>query len=58
MNNRHNEEYDRAAGTNHAGEEDKPVLDAASPAVIAIATLVILIFMGLLGWGLMIVFGV
>lgn len=50
-----NEEYNKAAGSNHRTPEGKPVLDAASPAAIVIVTLFGITTLILLGWGLMIV---
>lgn len=49
-------DYNKAAGTNHQPEAEKPVLDAASPAALVIATLIAILFLGFLGWGILIVF--
>lgn len=56
MNSQQNEDHNRAAGTNHKTSDEKPVLDAANPALILLVTLAALLFMGLLGWGILIVF--
>lgn len=67
MNNNNNkqqmsEDYNRAAGSSgaqpaKAAEDGKPVLDAVSPMVLLVVVFIIIAFLGLLGWGVIIVFG-
>jgi len=52
----YSEDYNKAAGTNHQPEEEKPVLDSATPTAIVMATLIGILFLVLLGWGILIVF--
>ena len=45
----YSEDYNKAAGTNHQPEEEKPVLDSATPTAIVMATLIGILFLVLLG---------
>jgi len=55
--NNHKEDYNRAAGSDHAmGDDEKPVMDSASPVALLLITLAAVAFLGLLGWGILIVF--
>lgn len=64
MNNNHKtkqqqrDDYARTAGSAGVREEDgQPVLDAVSPMMLLVFVIVFLAFLGLLGWGVIIVFG-
>lgn len=52
----YSKDYNKAAGTNHQPEAEKPVLDAASPAAIVLATLVAILFLVAMGGVILVVF--
>lgn len=55
MNNQHNDEYNRAAGSNHKTSEEKPVLESASPTALVMVTLISILALLGLGLGILIV---
>lgn len=63
MNNNNNkqqqhEDYARTAGSAGKREDEgPPVMDSVSPIMLLVFVIVLVAFLGLLGWGAIIVFG-
>jgi hypothetical protein len=52
------EDYNRTVGSDaQLGHEEPPVLNSVSPMMLLVVTLIVVAFLGLLGWGVIIVFG-
>jgi hypothetical protein len=53
------EDYARTAGSaGNQTEDGPPVLDTVSPMMLLVVVLIIVAALGLLGWGVIIVFGI
>lgn len=50
--------YNRAVGIDsRIGDPEKPVMDSVSPMMLIVVSLIVVAFLGLLGWGVIVVFG-
>lgn len=57
-NEQQREDYNRAVGIDGRIEKpEKPVMDSVSPMLLLVVTMIIVAALSLLGWGIMIVFG-